>query len=124
MKTNKVETLTDSFVNPATGKTHYVVLAAVSKILNNGELVVDDFDDITPVSKSLTIGISICNPIDKFNEEIGKKIAIGRAMKREGADFYSVCPGMIYTEVAKLLLERKMKFIKDNPADYIAAFRK
>ena len=36
MKTNKVETLTDSFVNPATGKTHYVVLAAVSIFLAPG----------------------------------------------------------------------------------------
>lgn len=124
MKTNKVETLTDFFVNPATGKTHYVVLAAVSKILNNGEWVVNSFDDVTPVSKSLTIGISICNPIDAFNEKIGKKIAIGRAIKKEVADFYAVDPGMIYTDMAKILLERKMKFIKDNPADYVAAFRK
>lgn len=125
MKTNKVETLIDSFVNPKTGKVHYVVIAAVSKILEKETWVCDYYgEDVTPVKKSLTFGISICNPIDEFNGEIGKKIAIGRAMKKEEADLYVVDPGMIYTDMVKFLLERKMKFIKDNPSEYIAAFRK
>lgn len=126
MRTNKVETLTDSFVNPETGKTHHVVIAAVSKILADDIWGVTDYygDYAVSVRKSLTFGISICNPIDEFNEEIGKRIAIGRAMKKEEADLYVVDPGMIWTDMAMILLKRKMKFIKDNPSEYIAAFRK
>ncbi len=109
-----VEYLTDSFVDFA-GKEHKFVLCAVSRVNPTVELYFND-DCFTEVARTLTVGCSICNLADEFDEEIGKKIAYGRT---DPAKFVptlvSTEPGVINTAVVKALLRQEADYIKRDP---------
>ena len=99
----RVDTLVSSFIDYK-GQEHMFVVAAVSEVLPKtyGEVYPEDTgaseqekstsvgyevvrynewdsDYLEGVVKSLRLGVSICNPIDKFNERAGKEKAVHRA---------------------------------------------
>lgn len=142
MKTERIETLVDSFVDE-NGDTRHFVIAAISEVLPKdytdidpndcpGELTYeviqydDDCNDTScgQVVKCLRLGWAICNPIDKFNEEIGKQIAIGRARKNNEAALWSTRLGYINTKVVRAFLEQEAQFFKENPQIHIAGYKR
>lgn len=87
-------------------KTHKITICAITHTKDN--------------FRCMNIGISICNPIDTYNEEIGKKIAYGKAESSEIA----MCAnfGMITKNVVDLVLKQKMDHIMKFPETYIAGY--
>ena len=72
--------------------------------------------------KKLTLGFSICSPEDKWNEELGKTIALGKAIKRPSRVMWVSHAGMINDGVVNALIEQEMKFFENNPGSIIAGY--
>lgn len=144
MRKERIETLTDSFVDEL-GNTRHFVIAAISEVLPTtiGELNPDadeyqeepvshevvrydewDSETIDLVVKGLKLGFAICNPIDTFNEELGKKIAIGRAKKNKHYALYATEPGFINTKMVRAFLEQEAEYFKQNPESHIAGYKR
>lgn len=136
----RIETLVDSFVDD-NGEHRNFVLAAISLTLpkNSYEL---GYLSVTPVSYQVTlddgfsteiqeevvkvvkIGHAICNPTDKFDEELGKKIAIGRARKNSNCALYATQLGYINTKMVRAFLEQEAEYFKNNPQYLIAGYKR
>lgn len=142
-----IETITSEFVDYK-GEKHYFIIAAISqnfpKFLNidKNSNNVKIGNDRTPVfyevneyiegygmteysnsiTKNLRIGISICNPVDKFNESIGKAKAIARARMSDPVLFVKNA-GLINSKVVKALLEQESEYLKNNPELLIKGYK-
>ena len=142
-----IETITSEFVDYK-GEKHYFIIAAISqnfpKFLNidKNSSNVKIGNDRTPVfyevneyiegygtteysisiTKSLRIGISICNPVDKFNKSIGKAKAIARARMSDPVLFVKNA-GLINSKVVRALLEQESEYLKNNPELLIKGYK-
>lgn len=142
-----IETITSEFVDYK-GEKHYFIIAAISqnfpKFLNidknsNNVKIGNDrtpvFYEVNeyiegygmteysiPITKSLRIGISICNPVDKFNESIGKAKAIARARMSDPVLFVKNA-GLINSKVVRALLEQESEYLKNNPELLIKGYK-
>lgn len=147
MRKERIETLVDSFVDE-NGIERKFVIAAVSEVLpktlaeqnpkvyGNAEdgdcevsyevVVYDEWDGetIDQVVKGLKIGFAICNPNDEFNEDLGLKIAIGRARKNQTYALYATELGYINTKIVKAFLEQEAEYFKRNPESHIAGYKR
>lgn len=72
--------------------------------------------------KLLLIGISVRNAQDKYDEEVGKKIAVGKAMKFKGKQLIANHAGLINTKMVQALLEQEAEYFKRDPQSYIAGY--
>lgn len=138
-----IEFITDSFTDYA-GKVHHFVIAALSQNLpsRSGQLEHNPVDDknfsvyhevniyiedygiedyIGTVTKVVRLGVSICNPLDTFDEKVGTLKAIARA-RNAAPTLYSSNLGAINTGVVKALLEQEAKYLKDNPEKFIKGY--
>ena len=112
MKKEVVEYLNDSFVD-FNDKVHKFTLCAVSRVADC-EIVSDN--GISPAERTLSIGCSICNLNDEYNEELGKKIAYNRAISDKFAPtIVSTVKGVINSAVVNALLTQTAEYIKRDP---------
>jgi hypothetical protein len=136
MKQDIATYLVDSFIDYA-GKEHKIVACALSQspesdthILMTGW--VDDNDGIDTqdtlceeVYRMVTIGVAVCNPVDEFNEEAGRKIAYSKAANMPGLPrLYAPCKGVITKELVETFLNQQVKFYKENPEELIPGYEK
>ncbi len=105
----KVQIISDKFVDFA-GKTHYFVVAAVSKEVDDDKY-----------KKELRIGISICHPEDKFDKEIGVLKAVANS-KSSKYKIYSSYTGLINTKMVTAILVQEADYIKKYPNRYIKGY--
>ena len=134
----------DSFIDYK-GKEHHFVICAYSKLLprtfKEAEGIEFDadkddrvetfavsyadsygcLDNYDKVVKSVSIGVSICNPEDEFNYVIGCKKAQARA-KNSNATLYATKSGMINTTMVTGLLTQEAEYLKNNPDVYIKGY--
>lgn len=139
-----IQHLHDSFVDYK-GKTHYITLVAISEELptKNSELK-QPIEEVKPddlvqyeveeyidcfgcnrclglITKGLKIGISVCNPLDKFDPEIGMKKATAKA-KQNNYVMFVTDKGLINTSLVTALLHQEAEFIKNNPNKIIKGY--
>lgn len=130
----------DSFVDYQ-GIEHHFVVASLSETLPETEkeflnitdtpegpvehtvCAYTDYDtyEVTTVVKSLSVGISICNPEDEFDVEVGKAKALARA-KCSTPVLYATKPGVINTTMVKALMKQEAEYLKNNPDAYIKGY--
>lgn len=117
----------DKFTDYA-GKEHKFVVAAISEVLKEGEhtpLLVDiegaDVNILGSVIKGVKIGVAICNPTDKYEEESGTRRAVARA---EESDYvlHTTHRGYINEGVVRALLASEASYVKNNPDQYIQGY--
>lgn len=143
----KVETLVSSFTDYK-GLEHKFVVAAVSEVLPKtygeaypNEKNVSPEDKDTSVSyemveynewdseytgiylvKSLRLGVSICNPVDEFNERAGTEKAINRAKNNKKPALFATEHGYINSKVVRAMLEQEAHYVRTNPGKYIKGY--
>jgi len=123
----KIEYLCDKFVDYR-NKEREFVLAAVSipmrGVADLWEHVKDapKFPNLLDVEKVLAIGMSIRHPEDSYNEEFGKRIAVGKALKGKGKYIIVTDPGLVNTKMVTALLQQEAEYFKRNPESYIAGY--
>lgn len=138
-----IEVITDSFTDYA-GKVHHFVIAAISQVLptcssqlednptgcddldvsHEVAIFIEDYgthDYMGTVSKIVRLGISMCNPVDTFNEKVGIHKATARA-KKANPTLYASDPGVINTRVVRALLEQEAEYLKHNPENFITGY--
>lgn len=118
-----VEVLKDQFIDFA-GKTHYFILAAVSTTEESHSVYNEDGQGDTyaqEVAKVVKFGLSICNPLDKFDEELGVLKATGRARKLPPS-IYTTVEGLIGKEIIQVAMKHIAASIKAHPEDYITGY--
>lgn len=127
MKKEHIETLVDSFVD-VNGDTRHFVIAAISVMFdqNDEPATVSDLEykECGEVVKGLKLGFAICNPSDKFNEELGITIAVGRARKNEEYALLASKPGFINTPLVHAFLLQEAEYFKHNPESHIAGYKR
>lgn len=117
-----VEYLCDSFID-FKGAEHKFILCALSRVDENVEVFFHDEDGFAPSARTLTIGYSVCNTVDEFDEELGKKIAYNRAKSNKMMpDIVATIPGIINTKVVLALLEQEAEYIKRDPNSIIPGY--
>lgn len=127
MKKEHIETLVDSFVD-VNGDTRHFVVAAISVMFdqNDEPAIVSDLEykECGEVVKGLKLGFAICNPSDKFNEELGITIAVGRARKNAEYALLASKPGFINTPLVHAFLLQEAEYFKHNPESHIAGYKR
>lgn len=124
----KVSYRVDTFKDYVGGLRHFVI-AAVSLPVN---AVIEEFGDdeyafepdhTEDCGKVLLLGFSACQSCDTFNEEIGKKIALGKALKNREYALYATNKGLINSGMIESLLDQEVKFFKKDPGYYLKGYR-
>jgi hypothetical protein len=109
MKIEVLKTVTDSFIDFAGIERKFVVAAVSTKT--------------GPLTKTLGIGFSVCNPADTFNEEIGKQIAINKALHKDNKlTAYVNCNGFITPKMIDTLIEQEIEYFKNKPSAHIPGY--
>lgn len=116
---NKVQYISGTFTD-FKGQERHFVMAAVS-IKEPGSWVETD-TSVIDTPKCVSIGVSVCLPYDKFDEELGKKIAYGKAMKSEEHRLYATDEGLINVVMIKGLLEQESEYFKQYPGRYLKGY--
>lgn len=113
------------------GKEHWFIIASHKETIKDSskdpafvDLTNSDGDiyDIGFVGVGLSIGISICNPLDEFDEAIGIKKAQGRADNSEPVLFANF-PSQLGDSVIESYLLQEAEYIKANPHKFIAGYK-
>lgn len=116
----KVDKFTDY-----TGLEREFIIAAVSVPGYSEQLLpIDDWNcSQIDCEKVLYLGVSVRHPSDKYDQEIGKKIAVGKALKLKGKQLFVSHAGLINTKMVEALLEQEAEYFKRDPSSYIAGYR-
>lgn len=96
------------------GKYHYFVVCAVLR-----ESTI--FENVTRV---LSFGVSFCNPVDKYNNELGKKIAYGKSVSDRNTNVLLGRAGLLNIEAVKYILDNETNHVKQYPEQYSVSYAK
>lgn len=124
-----VDAIKDFFIDYAGNKHHFVIVTVSSEVdteladycmghVENKNFIIDCRGDIV---KEVKVGISICNPEDKYDEKIGFLKALKRA-KNSNDKILVTNKGFINTKVIRAFLEQEAEYLKDNPEKYIKGY--
>lgn len=133
MKNDVIVYRCDSFVDYK-GEEHKIVACAVSQSIaedpegyklsvawTNGSAI----DQPTDVTRLVSIGISICNPTDKYDTIKGEKMAYNRAVHDPKCPtLYATKDGVITTALVNAFIDQEVSFIKENPEKVIKGYNK
>ena len=104
------------------------ILAAVSIPTNTVLVPVDEdgFEDPEKEqyesTKILSLGIAVQRSEDTWDEERGKQIAYGKAIKRRNHVLAATDRGIINTKVVEAILAQEASYMQVNPGRYIAGY--
>lgn len=131
-KNFKVEFKIDKFIDFAGIEREFILAAVSVPIPWKDHIWIPDVDSIidreweddvkVDMEKYLLIGISVRNAVDKYDEEIGKRIAVGKALKLKGKQIIASHAGLINTKMVQALLEQEAEYFKRDPQSYIAGY--
>lgn len=96
------------------GKDHYFVVCAV---LREGTVS-------GTLTRILSFGVSFCNPVDKHNNELGKKIAYGRSVNVKNTNILLGRAGLLNIDTVKYILDNETSHVKQYPEQYSVAYAK
>lgn len=96
------------------GKDHYFVVCAVLKESTIRE----------NVTRILSFGVSFCNPVDKHNNELGKKIAYGKSVSDRNTNVLLGRAGLLNIEAVKYILDNETNHVKQYPEQYSTSYAK
>ena len=107
-----------------TGKERDYVVAAVSQLFSGSvQSINDKFEyEFNFVNKKLSLGFAICSAEDKFNLELGKEIALGKALKRPSRIIFATDTGSINNKVVEAFIDQEMAHFEQNPGSVIAGY--
>ena len=127
MKVKKSVYLVDKFVD-YTGTERPVTMCASSLEPEEGTFLIGYNFKARGVEKILSLGIAVGHINDKncWNEEIGKKIALGRSLKIDvnSPVLVTTQKGFISAELVDAFLKKEMEHFKKDPGTYITGYDK
>ena len=76
-----------------------------------------------PIGRSLALGYSIKNPIDKQDKNIAEKIALGRCNAKPSGIIKSDNLVLLNLDIVDVLMNKLIDDIKERPFKYIAGYK-
>lgn len=137
MKKDIVMYKSGSFVDFQGVERQFVVCALSTSNFNNDDqqVCLSVYDDIESIvlgehvlPRAVFIGISVCNPSDKWDEEKGKFVAYHKAAgfkataPEKSAALFATRAGMINEAVVQALLDREVEHLKEDPGYVIKGY--
>ena len=107
----------DSFID-FEGKERKFVLLCVT--INDPSLILNAH--FTEAERYLNLGVALCNEVDEFDEQLGVKIALGRAQKKLNHMIVFQRGSMINNDLVNTILERESAYLKKDPGFYIEGY--
>lgn len=96
------------------GKDHYFIVCAVLKERTVAETL----------TRTLSFGVSFCNPVDKHNNELGKKIAYGKSVNNKNTNVILGRAGLLNMETVKYILDNEVTHVRQYPEQYSVSYAK
>lgn len=118
-----VEVIKDSFTDYS-GRVHHFVIVGMSHPLEDVIAVSKDLvgvEILGKLNKGVSLGISICNPEDKFEEKVGVLKATARA-ENSAISLYAHDGGQINSTLVRAFLLQEAEYLKNNPELYIRGY--
>lgn len=94
------------------GKDHYFIVCAVLRESTISE---------NP-TRILSFGVSFCNPVDKHNNELGKKIVYGKSISDRNTNVLLGRARLLNIETVKYILDNEVNHVKQYPEQYSVAY--
>lgn len=107
----------DSFIDFEGKERKFILLCAT---INDPSLILNS--QFTEAERYLNLGIALCNEADEFNEQLGVKIALGRAQKKLNHMIIFQRGSMINNDLVNTILERESAYLKKDPGFYIEGY--
>lgn len=107
----------DSFIDFEGKERKFVLLCAT---INMPSLILNT--QFTEAERYLNLGIALCNEVDEFDEQLGVKIALGRAQKKLNHMIVFQRGSMINNDLVNTILERESAYLKKDPGFYIEGY--
>lgn len=107
----------DSFIDFEGKERKFVLLCAT---INDPSLILNS--QFTEAERYLNLGIALCNEVDEFDEQLGVKIALGRAQKKLNHMIVFQRGSMINNDLVNTILERESAYLKKDPGFYIEGY--
>ena len=107
----------DSFIDFEGKERKFVLLCAT---INDPSLILNT--QFTQAERYLNLGIALCNEVDEFDEQLGVKIALGRAQKKLNHMIVFQRGSMINNDLVNTILERESAYLKKDPGFYIEGY--
>lgn len=107
----------DSFIDFEGKERKFVLLCAT---INMPSLILNT--QFTEAERYLNLGIALCNEVDEFDEQLGVKIALGRAQKKLNHMIVFQRGSMINKDLVNTILERESAYLKKYPGFYIEGY--
>ena len=107
----------DSFIDFEGKERKFVLLCAT---VNDPSLILNT--QFTQAERYLNLGIALCNEVDEFDEQLGVKIALGRAQKKLNHMIVFQRGSMINNDLVNTILERESAYLKKDPGFYIEGY--
>lgn len=107
----------DSFVDFEGKERKFVLLCAT---INDPSLILNAH--FTKAERYLNLGVALCNEVDEFDEQLGVKIALGRAQKKLNHMIVFQRGSMINKDLVNTILEREVAYLKKYPGFYIEGY--
>lgn len=108
----------DSFIDFEGKERKFVLLCAT---INNLSFVYNG-NNVIEAERYLNLGIALCNEVDEFDEQLGVKIALGRAQKKLNHMIAFQRGSMINNDLVNTILERESAYLKKDPGFYIEGY--
>jgi len=121
------------------GQSHPFVVCALSTSSFNSEestVAITSYDidsayiDEIVAPRAVFIGIAVCNPVDEWDEEKGKMIALNKAKGfkatniAKSAALFATRAGMISEGLVEALLNREVEHIQEDPEYVIKGYNR
>ena len=103
------------------GNVRKFVMAAVS-INEYGRII--GTSNYAEFERKVSLGISVCRPNDKFDEELGLRIAIGKATKHSDNVLYLSRAGFAQNKLVEAWIDQEMEYFKKDPGYFLAGYDK
>ena len=107
----------DSFIDFEGKERKFVLLCAT---INDPSLIINT--EFNEAERYLNLGIALCNEVDEFDEQLGVKIALGRAQKKLNHMIVFQRGSMINKDLVNTILERESAYLKKYPGFYIEGY--
>ncbi len=114
----------DTFIDYAGNQREFVMCAIVESYKEPLIYIGREDSDDDYIYKAISIGIAAKRPGDTFSETLGRKIALGKALKKSTHRILVTNHGMIDQELVSRILEKEANYFKYHPESYLKGYNK
>lgn len=100
------------------GEEHHIVVCVVFRPFKQTVFK----DGVEILQGVISIGVSICNPMDTFDVHLGEQIAYNKALKPNTPALYTNTKGIVTDNLLSTLADQEVEYVINNPNKFIKGY--